>query len=417
MTPLSAERAAAFLHRRGAQGSTRARRPDYHRAEMDFGLSEEQRAIRETAREFAEREFRPYAAHWDEEQIFPVEALRQAAALGFAGIYVGEDVGGSALGRQEAALIFEELAAGCVSTSAYLSIHNMAAWMIDRFGNAAQRRRFLPKLASMEHFASYCLTEPGAGSDAAALKSRAVRDGDHYVINGAKAFISGGGTSDVYVAMLRTGGEGPKGISCIVVEKGTPGLSFGKKEKKLGWNSQPTAMVLFEDCRVPVANRLGEEGEGFKIAMMGLDGGRLNIAACSLGGARASLDAAQRYLGERTQFGQKLADFQALQFRLADMATELEAARLMVWRAAAALDAGDAEATLYCAMAKRFATDAGFAICNEALQLHGGYGYLKDFPIERYLRDVRVHQILEGTNEIMRVIIARRLLAQTDRRS
>ena len=384
---------------------------------MDFTLTEEQRAIRETAREFAEREFRPHAARWDEEQIFPVDALRQAAALGFAGIYIGEDVGGSGLGRVDSTLIFEELAAGCVSTSAYLSIHNMAAWMIDRFGNEAQRRRFLPRLASMAHFASYCLTEPGAGSDAASLKARAVRQGDHYVIDGAKAFISGGGTSDIYVCMLRTGGEGPKGISTIVVEKGTPGLSFGKKEKKLGWNSQPTAMVLFENCRVPVANRLGEEGDGFKIAMMGLDGGRLNIAACSLGGARASLEAAQRYLGERTQFGKKLAEFQALQFRLADMATELEAARLMVWRAAAALDGGDPDATLHCAMAKRFATDAGFAICNEALQLHGGYGYLKDFPIERHLRDLRVHQILEGTNEIMRVIIARRLLAETDRRS
>ncbi len=383
---------------------------------MEFSLTEEQRAIQETARAFAEREFRPNAARWDEECIFPVEALRAAAALGFAGIYVKEDVGGSGLGRLDAALIFEELAAGCVSTSAYLSIHNMAAWMIDRFGNEAQRRRFLPKLTSMEHFASYCLTEPGAGSDAAALKARARRDGDHYVIDGAKAFISGGGTSDVYVAMLRTGGEGPKGISTIVVEKGTPGLSFGKKEKKLGWNSQPTAMVIFENCRVPVANRLGEEGDGFKIAMMGLDGGRLNISACSLGGARASLEAAQTYLGERSQFGQKLAEFQALQFRFADMATELEAARLMVWRAAVSLDGADPEATLHCAMAKRFATDAGFQICNEALQLHGGYGYLKDFPLERHLRDVRVHQILEGTNEIMRVIIARRLLAASNRR-
>jgi alkylation response protein AidB-like acyl-CoA dehydrogenase len=383
---------------------------------MEFSLTEEQRAIQETARDFAEREFRPNAARWDEECIFPVDALRAAAALGFAGIYVGEDVGGSGLGRLDAALIFEELAAGCVSTAAYLSIHNMAAWMIDRFGNEAQRRRFLPKLMSMEHFASYCLTEPGAGSDAAALKARARRDGDHYVIDGAKAFISGGGTSDVYVAMLRTGGEGPKGISTIVVEKGTPGLSFGKKEKKLGWNSQPTAMVIFENCRVPVANRLGEEGDGFKIAMMGLDGGRLNISACSLGGARASLEAAQTYLGERSQFGQKLAEFQALQFRFADMATELEAARLMVWRAAVSLDRADPEATLHCAMAKRFATDAGFQICNEALQLHGGYGYLKDFPLERHLRDVRVHQILEGTNEIMRVIIARRLLAASNRR-
>jgi alkylation response protein AidB-like acyl-CoA dehydrogenase len=383
---------------------------------MEFSLTEEQRAIQETARAFAEREFRPNAARWDEECIFPVDALRAAAALGFAGIYVGEEVGGSGLGRLEAALIFEELAAGCVSTAAYLSIHNMVAWMIDRFGNEAQRRRFLPKLISMEHFASYCLTEPGAGSDAAALKARARRDGDHYVIDGAKAFISGGGSSDVYVAMLRTGGEGPKGISTIVVEKGTPGLSFGKKEKKLGWNSQPTAMVIFENCRVPVANRLGEEGDGFKIAMMGLDGGRLNISACSLGGARASLEAAQTYLGERSQFGQKLAEFQALQFRFADMATELEAARLMVWRAAVSLDRADPEATLHCAMAKRFATDAGFQICNEALQLHGGYGYLKDFPLERHLRDVRVHQILEGTNEIMRVIIARRLLAASNRR-
>ncbi len=286
--------------------------------------------------------------------------------------------------------------------------------MIDRFGSDAQRRRFLPKLASMEHFASYCLTEPGAGSDAASLKTRARREGEHYVLDGAKAFISGGGVSDVYVAMVRTGGDGPKGISCLIVEKGTPGLSFGKKEKKLGWNSQPTAMVMFENCRVPVANRLGEEGDGFKIAMMGLDGGRLNISACSLGGARASLEAAQAYLGQRSQFGRKLAEFQGLQFRLADMATELEAARLMVWRAASSLDAADPEATFHCAMAKRFATDAGFQICDEALQLHGGYGYLKDFPIERYLRDVRVHQILEGTNEIMRVIIARRLLARSN---
>ncbi len=379
---------------------------------MDFDLSEEQRAIRETARDFADREFRPHAAEWDEKEIFPVEALRQAAALGFGGIYVKEDVGGSALSRLDAALIFEELSTGCVSTSAYMSIHNMAAWMIDRFGNGEQRQRFLPKLATMEHFASYCLTEPGAGSDAAALKSKAVRDGDHYVIDGAKAFISGGPGSHVFVCMLRTGGAGPKGISTIVVEKGTPGLSFGKKEKKLGWNSQPTAMVIFENCRVPVANRLGEEGDGFKIAMMGLDGGRINIAACSLGGARICLEAARDYLNVREQFGRKLAEFQALQFKLADMATDLDAARLMVHRAAASLDAGHPEATLHCAMAKRFATDVGFRVCNEALQLHGGYGYLKEFPIERNLRDVRVHQILEGTNEIMRLIIARRLLGK-----
>ena len=382
---------------------------------MDFELSEEQRAMQETAREFAEREFRPHAARWDEECIFPVDALRAAAALGFAGIYVGEDMGGAGLSRLDAAIVFEELAAGCVSTAAYLSIHNMAAWMIDRFGSEVQRRRFLPRLITMEHFASYCLTEPGAGSDAAALRTRAARDGDHYVLNGTKAFISGGGASDIYVTMVRTGGAGPSGISCFVVEKGTPGLSFGKREKKLGWNSQPTAMVLFENCRVPVTNRLGEEGDGFKTAMMGLDGGRLTVSACSLGGARASLEAARRYMGERTQFGKKLAEFQALQFRLADMATELEAARLMVWRAALSLERADPDATLHCAMAKRFATDAGFAVCNEALQLHGGYGYLKDFPIERYLRDVRVHQILEGTNEIMRVIIARRLLGAGNR--
>jgi len=286
----------------------------------------------------------------------------------------------------------------------------MAAWMIDRFGTPEQRARFLPKLMTMQHFASYCLTEPGSGSDAVALATRAMRDGDHYVLNGTKAFISGGGVSDVYVTMVRTGGAGPKGISCLVVDKDAPGLSFGKREKKLGWNTQPTAMVIFEDCRVPVANRLGAEGDGFKIAMMGLDGGRLNISACSLGGARACFEAARDHLLERRQFGRLLADFQALQFRLADMASELEAARLMVWRGAASLDSGDPEATMHCAMAKRLATDAGFHVCNEALQLFGGYGYLKDFPIERYLRDVRVHQILEGTNEIMRVIIARRLL-------
>ncbi len=377
---------------------------------MVFALTEEQRAIQETARHFAERALLPDAARWDEEAIFPVEALRAAAALGFAGIYVRDDAGGSGLTRLDAAIVFEELARGCVSTAAYLTIHNMAAWMIDRFGDRAQRQRFLPELMSMAHCASYCLTEPDAGSDAAALASRAVRDGDHYRVNGAKSFISGGGASDIYVVMLRTGGAGAKGISCLVVEKETPGLSFGRREKKLGWNSQPTSTVMFEDCRVPAANRLGAEGEGFKIAMMGLDGGRINIAACSLGGARACLEAAQRHLQERRQFGKRLADFQALQFRFADMATELEAARLMVHRAARSLDAGDPDATLHCAMAKRFATDAGFRIANEALQLHGGYGYLKDYPIERYLRDLRVHQILEGTNEIMRVIIARRLL-------
>ena len=379
---------------------------------MDFALSPEQEAFRETAREFARSEWLPHAPGWDEREEFPAAALRAAAALGFAAIYCGEAHGGSGLGRLDAALIFEELAAACASTAAYLSIHNMAAWMIDRFGTAAQRARFLPKLATMEWFASYCLTEPGSGSDAASLQTAARRDGDHYVVDGAKAFISGGGRSDLYVTMVRTGEAGSRGISCLVVENGSAGLSFGRPERKLGWHSQPTAMVNFDACRVPVANRLGAEGEGFAIAMAGLDGGRLNIAACSLGGARASFEAARGYLLERRQFGQRLADFQALQFRLADMATELEAARLLLWRAAASLDRGDPEATLHCAMAKRLATDAGFHVCNEALQLHGGYGYLKDFPIERYLRDLRVHQILEGTNEIMRVIIARRLLRQ-----
>jgi alkylation response protein AidB-like acyl-CoA dehydrogenase len=377
---------------------------------MDFDLSDEQRAFAETARAFAREEWLPQAPGWDERSEFPVAALRRAAELGFAGIYVGDEFGGSGLGRIDATIIFEELAAACVSTAAFLTVHNMGSWMIDRFGTREQRAQFLPKLMTMAHFASYCLTEPGSGSDAAALATRAVRDGDDYILNGTKAFISGGSVSDVYVTMVRTGVAGPKGISCLVVEKDMPGLSFGKKERKLGWNTQPTAMVIFEDCRVPVANRLGEEGDGFKIAMMGLDGGRLNISACSLGGARACLAAARDHLLERRQFGRPLADFQALRFRLADMATELAAARLMVQRGAASLDRGDPDATMHCAMAKRFATDAGFHICNEALQLFGGYGYLKDFPIERYLRDVRVHQILEGTNEIMRVIIARRLL-------
>ena len=377
---------------------------------MDFTLSEDQRAFQDTARDFAVEQMAPHAAEWDEQCIFPVEALRAAAALGFAGIYCGEAHGGSGLSRLDAAVIFEELAAGCVSTAAYISIHNMASWMIDRFGDEDQRSRFLPKLMTMEHFASYCLTEPGAGSDAAALATRAVRDGDDYVLDGSKAFISGGSTSDIYVVMARTGGAGPKGISTFVVEAGTPGLGFGKKERKLGWNSQPTAAVLFDGCRVPAANRLGEEGDGFKIAMMGLDGGRLNISACSVGGARACLEAAGDHLTTRKQFGRTLAEFQALQFRYADMATQLEAARLMVHRGAAALDGGEAEATMLCAMAKRFATDAAFEICNDALQLHGGYGYIRDTPVERYLRDVRVHQILEGTNEIMRLIVARRLL-------
>jgi alkylation response protein AidB-like acyl-CoA dehydrogenase len=377
---------------------------------MDFELTSEQRAFQALAREFSREKMQPAAADWDEHATFPVETLREAAALGFGGIYVKDDVGGSALTRLDATIIFEELAQGCTSTAAYISIHNMAAWMIDSFGSEAQRARFLPKLCSMEHFASYCLTEPGSGSDAASLSTRAVRDGNDYVLNGSKAFISGGGVSDLYVCMVRTGAPGPKGISCIVVEKGTAGLSFGAQERKLGWKSQPTAMVVFEDCRVPIENRIGEEGQGFRIAMGGLDGGRLNIAACSIGGAQFCLDRTVTYMRERRQFGTRLADFQALGFRVADFATELEAARLMVWRAACAVGAGEPHATRLAAMAKRFATDVGFDIVNGALQLHGGYGYLRDHPIERVLRDVRVHQILEGTNEIMRLIISRDVL-------
>lgn len=377
---------------------------------MDFELTEEQRQFQALARDFAATKMAPHAASWDEEQIFPVDVLRELAELGLAGIYVREESGGSGLTRLDAAIIFEELAAACTSTAAYLSIHNMACWMIDSFGNEAQRQRFLPKLLTMEHFASYCLTEPGSGSDAASLRTKAVKDGNAYVLNGAKAFISGGGTSDIYVVMARTGGLGAGGISTFVVEKGTKGLSFGKKEKKLGWNSQPTAMVQFEDCTVPAENLLGAEGDGFKFAMKGLDGGRINIAACSLGGARACLEATRDHMLVRKQFGKALADFQALQFRFADMATELEAARLMVHRAAVSLDNASPAATTHAAMAKRFATDIGFEVCNQALQLHGGYGYIKEYPIERFFRDVRVHQILEGTNEIMRLIIARNLL-------
>jgi alkylation response protein AidB-like acyl-CoA dehydrogenase len=379
---------------------------------MDFELNEDQRAIEEAARRFAAERLAPHAAEWDANEHFPVDALREAAALGFASIYIKGDVGGSDMSRLDAAIIFEELSAGCTSTAAFISIHNMASWMIDRFANEEQRKRFLPKLTTMEKIASYCLTEPGSGSDAAALKARAVKDGDHYVLDGSKAFISGAGTSDVYVCMVRTGEEGPKGISCIVVEKGTPGLSFGKKERKMGWNSQPTALVNFDNCCVPATNRIGAEGEGFRIAMMGLDGGRINIGACSVGTARAALDEAKSYASDRKQFGKRISDFQASQFKLADMATELEASRLMIRSAAAALDRRDPRATMLCAMAKRFATDVGFNIANNALQLHGGYGYLRDFPAERHVRDLRVHQILEGTNEIMRVIIGREMFRQ-----
>ncbi|MBP7704904.1 MAG: isobutyryl-CoA dehydrogenase [Caulobacter sp.] len=379
---------------------------------MDFSLTDDQRAIQEMAHAFARDEMAPHSAKWDEDKHFPVDVLRAAAGLGFAGIYVQEDVGGSALTRLDASIIFEALSYGDVPTAAYLTIHNMASWMIDRFGSDELRARWLPRLTTMELIASYCLTEPGAGSDAASLRMTARKDGDHYVLNGSKAFISGGGVSDVYVVMARTGDDGPKGVSTFVVEKGQEGLSFGANERKMGWNAQPTAQINFDNVRVHESNRVGQEGEGFRFAMMGLDGGRLNIASCSLGGAQFALDTAKAYMETRNQFGRPLKDFQALQFKLADMATELEAARLMVRRAADALDKRDPQATKLCAMAKRFATDAGFAVANDALQLHGGYGYLQDYPLERIVRDLRVHQILEGTNEIMRVIISREMFRQ-----
>jgi alkylation response protein AidB-like acyl-CoA dehydrogenase len=377
-----------------------------------FSLTEDQIAIRDMAQGFAAETLAPHAVRWDEEKHFPIEEMRQAAALGMGGVYIAEDVGGSGLTRLDAALIFEAPSTACPTVAAYISIHNMCAWMIDRYGSQEQRQTYLPKLCTMEHLASYCLTEPGAGSDAAALKTRAVRDGDHYVLDGQKQFISGAGVSDVYVVMVRTGEAGPSGISTIVVEKGTPGLSFGANEKKMGWNAQPTRAVIFENCRVPVANRIGPEGIGFKIAMAGLDGGRLNIGACSIGGAQGALDKALSYAQERKAFGARIADFQALQFKLADMATELEAARTFLWRAAAALDAKTPDASKLCAMAKRVATDTGFEVANQALQIHGGYGYLADYGIEKIVRDLRVHQILEGTNEVMRMIVARSLVGR-----
>jgi alkylation response protein AidB-like acyl-CoA dehydrogenase len=377
---------------------------------LSFNLGEEQLAIREMAREFAAERLAPFAVEWDREKHFPVDVMRDAAALGMGGIYVDEAFGGSGLSRLDAALIIEALATGCPTISAYISIHNMCAGMIDRYGDAAQRAKYLPDLCSMARLSSYCLTEPATGSDAASLRTKAVLDGDHYVVNGVKQFISGAGVAEVYVVMVRTGAAGADGISTLIIEKDMPGVSFGANEYKMGWNAQPTRQVILEDARIPVANRLGPEGIGFKIAMAGLDGGRVNIGAASLGGAQAALDKTVSYLAERKAFGKEIGQFQALQFRVADMATELEAARLMLWRGASALDAKDANATLYCAMAKRFATDAGFNIANEALQLHGGYGYLADYGIEKIVRDLRVHQILEGTNEIMRLIISRQIL-------
>ncbi|WP_313535677.1 acyl-CoA dehydrogenase family protein [Sphingomonas sp.] len=375
-----------------------------------FDLTDDQRQIQEMAQKFTADAITPHAAEWDEKHIFPRETIKAAAELGFAAIYVSEESGGIGLGRLESALIFEAMSYGCPSTSAFISIHNMAAWMIDRFGAQGVKDKYLPSLVTMDRLASYCLTEPGSGSDAAALKTRAVRDGDQYVVTGTKQFISGGGENDLYVTMVRTGEDGPKGISALVIEKDMPGVSFGAQERKLGWHSQPTAQVNFDSVRVPVENLIGAEGEGFRIAMMGLDGGRLNIGACSLGGAQRCLDEAVRYTQERKQFGKAIADFQNTQFMLADMATELEAARALLYLAAAKVTAGTPDKTRFAAMAKRLATDTGSAVVDRALQLHGGYGYLMDYPIERFWRDLRVHSILEGTNQVMRMIVGRDLL-------
>ena len=377
-----------------------------------FALDADQVAIRDMAKGFADDNFAPNAIAWDEAKHFPVTEMRKAAALGMGGVFVAEEFGGSELSRLTGTLIFEALATGCPTVSAYMSIHNMTTWLIDAYGNDEQRRRFLPRLCSMELLASYCLTEPGAGSDAAALTTRAQRDGEHYVLNGQKQFISGAGAGDVYLVMARTGSEGAASISALIVPGDTPGISIGANERKMGWNAQPTRAVLFENARVPLANRLGEEGQGFRIAMSGLDSGRLNIAACSLGGAQCALDKTLAYMKERKAFGKRLDEFQALQFRLADMATALEASRSLLWRAAAAFDRKDANFTQLSAMAKRFVTDACFDVANQALQLHGGYGYLSEYGIEKIVRDLRVHQILEGTNEIMRLIVARHLVGR-----
>ena len=379
---------------------------------MNFTLSEEQTLIQDMARNFAASELAPHSARWDEEKVLDREVFSKAAELGFLGIYTGAEHGGTALSRLDSALVFEQLAAGDVSHTAMMTIHNMSTWMIDRYGDDVVREKFVPRLTAGELIASYCLTEPGAGSDAASLTTKAVRDGDDYVLNGTKTFISGAGWSDIYVVMARTSDDGAKGVSTFVVEKDAPGLSFGTNEKKMGWNAQPTAQVIMEDCRIPAENRVGAEGDGFKFGMSGLDGGRINIGACSLGGATKALESSLAYTKERTQFGKAIADFQNTQFMLADMATELEAARLMIYRAANMLDNGQPNAGAMCAMAKRFTTDMCSKIANDALQLHGGYGYLSEYEIEQIVRDLRVHQILEGTNQIMRVIISRSLLRQ-----
>ncbi|KAL7831702.1 hypothetical protein AOLI_G00292500 [Acnodon oligacanthus] len=419
---MAATAALSSLARLGSYGFSRGRGLMFNRIQRrgiaacvdpSIGLTDEQKEFQKVAFEFAANEMAPHMAEWDQNEIFPVETMRKAAQLGFGGIYVRPEVGGSGLSRLDTSIIFEALSTGCASTTAYISIHNMCAWMIDTFGSNELREKFCPDLCSMEKLASYCLTEPGSGSDAASLSTSAKLQGDHYVLNGSKAFISGGGDTDVYVVMCRTGGKGPKGISCVVVEKGTPGLSFGKKEKKVGWNSQPTRAVIFEDCAVPVTNRLGSEGQGFNIAMKGLNGGRINIASCSLGAAHASVLLARDHISVRKQFGETLSNSQFLQFKLAEMATRLVASRLLVRQAALALQENRPDAVSLCSMAKLFATDECFSICNQALQMHGGYGYLKDYAVQQFVRDLRVHQILEGTNEVMRMIIARDLLTES----
>jgi len=378
---------------------------------MHFALTEEQAAIQETALTFAKERILPNALEWDETAHFPVDVLREIAALGMATIYVPAEKGGSGLTRLDGALIMEALAYGCPAVSAYVSIHNMVAWMVAKYGSEQQVSLWMPKLASMEWLSSYCLTEPGAGSDAAGLKTRAERKGDTYVLNGTKQFISGAGAADFYFVFARTGGEGAAGISAFVVMKDTPGLSFGAVERKMGWNAQPTRQVIFDNCEVPASNLVGGDGQGFKFAMSGLDGGRVNIGACSLGASWQALDKTRDYVLERSAFGKKIGEFQTMQFKIADMATDLEAARLMIYRAADAMDRADPQASMYSAMAKRYATDLGFEICNQALQAHGGYGYLKDYGLEKLVRDLRVHQILEGTNEIMRVVISRKVMS------
>lgn len=380
---------------------------------MTTALTEDQLAIVETTLDFAQEHLAPNAVAWDQDKHFPLDVFRKAAGLGLGGVYAPEDMGGSGLTRSDGVLIFEALATGCPCIAGYFSIHNMVVWLVDRYGSDAQRARWLPALCSMDVLGSYCLTEPGAGSDAAALSTRAVHDGDHYVLTGVKQFISGAGASQVYIVMARTGEDGPRGISAFVVERDDPGLSFGPNEKKMGWNAQPTRQVILDGVRVPADRRLGAEGDGFRIAMNGLNGGRLGIAACSLGGAQSALDRSRAYLADREAFGTPLLDSPALQFRLADMATELAAARALVRQAAAALDLGDPQAAQLCAMAKRFATDTGYSVADRALQLHGGYGYLSEYGIEKIVRDLRVHQILEGTNEIMRLIVARGLAGAT----